>query len=61
LFIFLPVKTTVFKPNSLAVSKAFITLADLPLVEIPQAISPFLPKASICLENILIYEKSLAK
>ena len=46
-----PVKPIVFSPISFAFFRPSITFGELPDVEIAKAISPSLPKPSICLLN----------
>ena len=47
-----PVRVIVFNFLKLACLIAFITLTELPLVEIPIKTSPSLPRPCICLEKI---------
>ena len=55
----IPVKTIVCISISSAISTAFITLSEFPLVVIPIKTSPFCPKAEICREKTELKSVSL--
>ena len=54
-----PVRATVFIPISLATSKALMILEEFPLVLMPMATSPSLPRALSCLAKISLKAMSL--
>ena len=54
-----PEKTILWIPISFAISTAFITLSEFPLVVIPIKTSPFCPNAEICREKTELKSMSL--